>query len=168
MVKSPLLIEVKNLTVSFKNNKNTTDVLRNISFGVKKGEFVAIVGPSGCGKTTLLNCLDGLLTQTSGVIKISDKKVNGPGKDRAFVFQDATLLPWRNVMGNIALGAEMFGFNKKLINEKSNELMKLVHLQDFKNFYPHQLSGGMKQRVNLARALAVDPQILLLDEPFMD
>lgn len=160
-------IQVRNLTLNYTSGKNkTTEALKEVNFNLKAGEFVAIIGPSGCGKTTLLNCLDGLLKPTSGNIFISKKKMNGPQKDRALVFQDPLLLPWRNVIGNIAFGAQMHNLDKKLINERSINLIKMMHLNGFEKFYPHQLSGGMKQRVNIARALAVDPNILLLDEPF--
>jgi NitT/TauT family transport system ATP-binding protein len=160
-------IQVKNLSFNYVNSKNIeTQALKDISFDVNRGEFVAIIGPSGCGKTTLLNCIDGLLSPSFGEIKINKKKVTIPGKDRAYVFQDPLLLPWRNVLGNIAFGAQMHGVNREVIKERSENLVKIMHLNGFEKFYPHQLSGGMKQRVNIARALCIYPEILLLDEPF--
>jgi NitT/TauT family transport system ATP-binding protein len=160
-------IHVKNLTFNYKSAKNTSiQALKGVNFNLKEGEFVAIIGPSGCGKTTLLNCLDGLLKPTSGEIFINKKKMNGPEKDRAFVFQDPQLLPWRNVIDNISFGAQMQNLDKDIINKRCINLIKMMHLTGFEKFYPHQLSGGMKQRVNIARALAVEPDILLLDEPF--
>lgn len=160
-------IQVKNLSFDYISTQNgNTQALKEVNFSLKEGEFVAIVGPSGCGKTTLLNCMDGLLRTTSGSIFINGKKIDSPGTDRAFVFQDPVLLPWRKVLGNIAFGLEMQNLSKEIIKERSENLVKMMHLKGFEKFYPHQLSGGMKQRVNVARALVVNPNILLLDEPF--
>jgi NitT/TauT family transport system ATP-binding protein len=137
-----------------------------VSFAIRDGEFVSIVGPSGCGKTTLLNMAGGLLRPTDGTFKVSGVEVAGPGSDRAMVFQDASLLPWRTVVDNVLFGAECQGRDRRSVLEPAQELIKLVGLSGFERHYPHQLSGGMKQRVNLARALLVEPEVLLMDEPF--
>ncbi len=160
-------IEIKDLSFSYLNSKKEqTNALDNVNFNITKGEFLAIVGPSGCGKTTLLNCLDGLLQPSSGKILINGEKVVEPGFDRAYIFQDPLLLPWRTVLGNIKFGGQMQRLKKETLDKKSRELVRAMHLRGFEYHYPHQLSGGMKQRVNIARALCVSPQILLLDEPF--
>jgi NitT/TauT family transport system ATP-binding protein len=131
------------------------------------GEFVAIVGPSGCGKTTFLKAVDGLLPISSGEIRLDGNTVSKPGPDRAMVFQSPSLLPWRTVEGNVAYGLELQRRRRSPgSQERIAELIDIVGLSEFRKAYPSQLSGGMQQRVNLARALAVDPELLLLDEPF--
>lgn len=141
-------------------------VLDDVSFSVEAGEFVSIVGPSGCGKTTLLNIVAGLLRPTRGNIEVSGIRVTAPGRDRAVVFQDASLLPWRPVLGNILYGLECQGAPATDARERAMALVRLVGLEGFERYFPHELSGGMRQRVNLARALLVEPQVLLMDEPF--
>ncbi|MDP9252503.1 MAG: ABC transporter ATP-binding protein [Chloroflexota bacterium] len=133
---------------------------------VAEGEFVAIVGPSGCGKTTLLNAIDGLLPLTSGTLTLNGKQIDRPGHDRAMVFQQPSLLPWRTVMGNVVYGLELLGIPKGEGRSRAKRFIELVGLSGFVESYPLELSGGMQQRANLARALAVDPEVLLLDEPF--
>jgi ABC-type nitrate/sulfonate/bicarbonate transport system ATPase subunit len=150
--------------ISFEYNGVTA--LKDVSFDVKEGEFVSIVGPSGCGKSTLLSVIDGLVPTTSGRITLVGKDVKAPGHDRAMVFQEASLLPWRSVLGNITFGMECQNVSKNERKRKALELISLVGLDGYAEKYPHQLSGGMQQRVNLARALAVEPDILLMDEPF--
>ncbi len=140
--------------------------LDDVSLKVMDGEFVSIVGPSGCGKTTFLNVVDGLLPATGGRVVLDGKVVAQPGPDRAVVFQDASLLPWRTVMGNVLYGLECQGMNSREARERAQHFIGMVGLRGFENHYPHELSGGMQQRVNLARALVMDPQILLMDEPF--
>jgi len=141
--------------------------LSDISLTVEDGEFLAIVGPSGCGKTSLLNIVAGLLPYEEGTVAIDGKKVQGPGVDRSVVFQHSSLLPWRSVAGNVRYGMEMQGrFDKVAMNERTAHYTSLVGLSGFEHHYPGELSGGMQQRVNLARALATDPQVLLMDEPF--
>lgn len=140
--------------------------LDKVNLEVHRGEFVSIVGPSGCGKTTFLSCVDGLMPVTAGSIKLDGKEVTGPSHDRAMVFQQASLLPWRTVMGNVVYGLELQGWDKKRARERGREFITLVGLDGFADSYPSELSGGMQQRVNLARALATDPEMLLLDEPF--
>jgi ABC-type nitrate/sulfonate/bicarbonate transport system ATPase subunit len=131
-----------------------------------EGEFVSLIGPSGCGKTTLLMIIAGLLPPTHGTVKIHDRSVSGPGPDRAVVFQDFVLLPWDTVLSNAAFGLEMRGVDRATREGIAREKLALVGLSAFEKNYPHELSGGMKQRVGLARALAADPEILLMDEPF--
>ena len=137
-----------------------------VSLEIADGEFVAIVGPSGCGKTTFLNAVDGLLPITSGALTLDGRPISGPGHDRAMVFQQPSLLPWRTVMGNVAYGLELQGVAKHDARERARRYVELVGLHGFEESFPLELSGGMQQRVNLARALAVDPEVLLLDEPF--
>jgi len=158
---------IKNLSLSFTDKQGgQIQVLKKLSFSINKGEFISIVGPSGCGKTSLLYLLGGLLQPGNGEILLNDKQVIGPGKDRSIVFQDSLLLPWRTVSGNVSYGLEIQKVSKEEIKKRSQYYIDLVQLSGFENYYPHQLSGGMKQRVNLARALCSDPEILLLDEPF--
>jgi NitT/TauT family transport system ATP-binding protein len=134
---------------------------------IRPGEFVSIVGPSGCGKTTFLNAVDGLQPISGGTLELNGRPIAKPGPDRAMVFQQPSLLPWRTVLGNVVYGLEMQGHTSKSErNERAKELIGLVGLAGFENAFPNELSGGMQQRVNLARALATDPEILLLDEPF--
>ncbi len=144
----------------------TLEVLSNIGIDIADGEFISIVGPSGCGKTTFLRIVAGLEQATSGVVRIDGNPVRDPGIDRGFVFQSDNLLPWRTVLANAMIGPEIAGGAGQAARSKTIELLKLVGLGGFENYFPRQLSGGMRQRVNLARALAVDPKILLMDEPF--
>ena len=141
--------------------------LSDVSLSVEDGEFMAIVGPSGCGKTSMLNIVAGLLPYDEGSVSIDGKKVQGPGTDRAVVFQHSSLLPWRSISGNVRYGMEMQRrFKEATMRERTDYFIKLVGLSGFERHYPSELSGGMQQRVNLARALAADPVVLLMDEPF--
>jgi NitT/TauT family transport system ATP-binding protein len=134
---------------------------------IKPGEFVSIVGPSGCGKTTFLNAVDGLQPISGGTLELNGKAIQKPGPDRAMVFQQASLLPWRTVLGNVVYGLELARrTSRRERTERAREYIRLVGLGGFEDAFPTELSGGMQQRVNLARALATDPDILLLDEPF--
>lgn len=142
------------------------EVLRGINLAVKRGEFIALVGPSGCGKTTFLRIIAGLEPATAGDVLLDGRLVRKPGIDRGFVFQNDSLLPWRTVFANVVIGREIAGTIGAADRNRTMELLKLVGLQGFEHYYPRQLSGGMRQRVNLARALAIDPEILLMDEPF--
>ncbi|WP_416884623.1 ABC transporter ATP-binding protein [Marivita sp.] len=155
--------------VSARNiSKNYGDVeaLRNMSLEFPRGQLTSLLGPSGCGKTTLLKIIAGLLKPSSGEVEVNGKKVTGPGPDRAFVFQDFALLPWATVLRNVAFGLEMRGVAASEREARAEKYIKEVGLAGFENAYPHELSGGMRQRVGLARALAVDAQVLLMDEPF--
>ena len=140
--------------------------LDNVNLKVEDGEFVTIVGPSGCGKTTFINLADGLLKPTAGKLNIDGKQVTGPGIDRGMVFQDSCLMPWRTVIKNVLFGLECQGLDNAEGQSRARKFIKLVGLEGFEEHYPHELSGGMQQRCNLARALTVDPKILIMDEPF--
>ena len=142
------------------------EVLRAISADIGQGEFVSIVGPSGCGKTTFLRIIGGLEPANSGEVRLDDRIIDGPGPDRGFVFQQDNLLPWRNVFSNAEIGPEINGTRSATQRAMTQRLLELVGLKGFEGYFPRQLSGGMRQRVNLARALAVDPGLLLMDEPF--
>ena len=140
--------------------------LQDINLAVERGEFIALVGPSGCGKTTFLRIVAGLEPASSGEVTLDGRAVRGPGGDRGFVFQSDNLLPWRTVFANAIIGREVAGQVGPAERQRTMELLKLVGLEGFEHYHPRQLSGGMRQRVNLARALAIDPEILLMDEPF--
>ncbi len=140
--------------------------LEDISLGVRAGEFLALVGPSGCGKSTLLDLLGGLTTPTSGRILLDGRPITGPGHDRGIVFQQYALFPWRTAAENVEFGLDMAGLKAKQRREIAWNFLDLVGLSGFANRYPHELSGGMKQRVAIARSLAYDPEVLLMDEPF--
>jgi len=140
--------------------------LDRVNLAIDDGEFVSIVGPSGCGKTTFLSVVDGLIPATEGRILVDGIAVTRPGPDRAVVFQDASLLPWRTVLRNVLYGLECIGVPRREARERAEHFVALVGLGGFEHSYPHELSGGMQQRVNLARALVMDPKILLMDEPF--
>jgi ABC-type nitrate/sulfonate/bicarbonate transport system ATPase subunit len=137
-----------------------------VSLSVERGEFVTIVGPSGCGKSSLLMLVAALLRPTEGDIQLSGRRVSAPGPDRALVFQDFALLPWRTVLKNVELGLELKGEPAKRREEVARRYLGMAGLRQFERHYPHQLSGGMRQRVGIARALSVDPEVLLMDEPF--
>ena len=140
--------------------------LENVSLNVPTGRLTAILGPSGCGKTTLLKVIAGLIEPSTGTVKIWDKETIGPGPDRALVFQDFALLPWATVLQNVAFGLRAQGVSKREREKTSLHYIKEVGLSGFEDKYPHQLSGGMRQRTGLARALTVNSEILLMDEPF--
>ncbi len=140
--------------------------LEDVALSVTAGEFLSIVGPSGCGKTTLLRIFAGLLPPTSGSVLYDGVAVTGPSRKMGFVFQADNLMPWRKVRDNIGLGPELQGEPKREYAPRVEALLELVGLSGFGDYYPHQLSGGMRQRVNLARALAIEPDVLLMDEPF--
>ena len=140
--------------------------LENVSLNVPTGRLTAILGPSGCGKTTLLKVIAGLIEPSTGTVKIRDKETIGPGPDRALVFQDFALLPWATVLQNVAFGLRAQGVSKREREKTSLHYIKEVGLSGFEDKYPHQLSGGMRQRTGLARALTVNSEILLMDEPF--
>lgn len=161
-------LSVKNLVINYENNRTgeLKMAIDKISLDIFSGEFVSIVGLSGCGKSTFLNAVAGLINPTEGDIKICDKPIYGPGPDRAVVFQKASLLPWRTVVKNVIYGLEIKGIKKEDAKKQAAKYIKMVNLDGFENYYPYELSGGMQQRVNLARALVCEPELLLLDEPF--
>jgi len=160
------LITAKNLGVIFSGNSNSdTIALEDLNLEIEKREFLCILGPSGCGKSTFIRVLAGLTKPSSGQVTINGKKVTGPGSDRALVFQENVLLPWRTTFGNVKFGLELKDPSNQ-INKRALQFIELVGLRGFEHYYPDELSGGMRQRVGLARALAVGPEILLMDEPF--
>ncbi|MEO8098112.1 MAG: ABC transporter ATP-binding protein [Acidobacteriota bacterium] len=162
-------LQIDHLTKRYWLERSSTQVLaiNDVSLSVNEGEFLAIVGPSGCGKTSLMNIVAGLLAYEEGNVAIDSKRVNGPGTDRAVVFQHASLLPWRTILGNVRYGMEMQKrFDEGTMQQRADHFVKLVGLTGFERHFPGELSGGMQQRVNLARALAADPEVLLMDEPF--
>ena len=155
-------VTVKNV---FKNY-GETEALRDLSLDFPRGELTSLLGPSGCGKTTLLKIIAGLLPATSGEVIVNGQIVKEPGPDRAFVFQDFALLPWASVIRNVAFGLELRGVAKSERESIAAKYIGDVGLKGFENSFPHELSGGMRQRVGLARALSVDSKVLLMDEPF--
>jgi NitT/TauT family transport system ATP-binding protein len=159
-------LETHGLSKTFRKGDLYVEALRDVSVAIRDGEFVGIVGASGCGKTTFLRLLDGLIEPTSGTVTIDGKVVEKPGPDRAFVFQQDSLLPWRTVLDNTIFGPEVQGKEMNAARKLARDLLHLVGLDGFDRYYPHELSGGMRQRVNLARALTVGPDVLLMDEPF--
>jgi NitT/TauT family transport system ATP-binding protein len=160
-------IEGRNVTVTFRPpNRQPVRALQGFDIDVTEGEFLSIVGPSGCGKSTFLNIMLGLLRPETGDLRMRDKRISGPGTDRAMVFQEFGLLPWRTVQDNVELGLELKRLPLAERHAISRRLIAMVGLAGFEAHYPHELSGGMKQRVGIARALATDPDVLLMDEPF--
>lgn len=149
----------------YKNYKDV-EALRDLSIDFPKGQLTSLLGPSGCGKTTLLKIIAGLIPATSGEVLVNGKPVTGPGPDRAFVFQDFALLPWASAIRNVAFGLELRGVAKSEREAIAEKYIAAVGLKGFENSYPHELSGGMRQRVGLARALSVNAEVLLMDEPF--
>src|ERR1700712_1255229 len=145
---------------------HTVKALQKVSFTVRDGEIVALIGPSGCGKTTALRIAMGLETASGGRVTVDGREVTGCGHDRGMVFQHAELLPWLTAMQNVMFGLEMKGMRGAELRDTAMRYIELVGLTDSRNRRPHQLSGGMKQRVGIARALAIDPKVLLMDEPF--
>ena len=157
-------LRVENLNVVFARDGKSTPVLQDINLEVSEGEFVCVVGPSGCGKSTLLNVLGGFLSPTSGSVSIDGETVRGPDPRRIFVFQERGVFPWLTVEGNIGFG--LFKLSPQERQQRIAYYIKMVGLQGFEEAYPSELSGGMKQRLEVARALAVNPDVLYLDEPF--
>lgn len=162
----PVVLEVDRLGRQFTTDGTLCTALRDISFRVHRREFVCVIGPSGCGKSTLIRILAGLETPTSGRVLLDGHAVSGPGPDRGMVFQGYTLFPWLTVMRNVMFGLEMKGASLAQAEAEARQWIDLVGLTRFKDAYPAQLSGGMKQRTAIARALAAQPRILLMDEPF--
>jgi NitT/TauT family transport system ATP-binding protein len=159
-------LETHNLGKTFRRAGAAIEALREVNVSVKDGEFISIVGASGCGKTTLLRILDGLIQPTEGTVSIDGKIVDKPGPDRGFVFQQDGLFPWRTVMRNALFGPEVQHKDLGATRAVAETVLRLVGLGGFDDYFPHEISGGMRQRVNLARALTVGPEVLLMDEPF--
>src|SRR5438445_2842815 len=160
-------LEAQDIRLEYFQPRTNTRLLAldGVDLKIMDGEFVSIVGPSGCGKTTFLSVVDGLIAASAGRILVEGKVVTKPGPDRAVVFQDASLLPWRTVLGNVVYGLECVGVSRHEAKTRATHFIDMVGLAGFENHYPYELSGGMQQRVNLARALVMDPKILLMDEP---
>ena len=159
-------VAIRDLTKIFEGDHGTVTALDHVSASIREGEFLCLLGPSGCGKTTLLRLLGGLEQPTDGEITIGGNAVVAPGPERAFVFQEYALFPWKTVLENIEFGLHARGVSEEQRREVSVKLVDVMGLKGFDNAYPHALSGGMQQRVSIARALAVDPEVLLMDEPF--
>lgn len=161
-------IDVRNVTKEFVNPRTgqRTMALEDVSLTVADGEFLTLVGPSGCGKSTLLELIGGLLAPTSGELLLDGEPITGPGLDRGIVFQQYALLPWRSAQSNVELGLEVAGVDRSDRAARAREVLDLVGLGVFRDRYPHELSGGMKQRVAIARSLAYEPRVLLMDEPY--
>jgi len=159
-------IIVNNVQKVFKTPGKDVIALKDINLEIKAGEFVCLLGPSGCGKSTLLNAVAGFALPSAGEITVEGKKITGPGPDRGMVFQEYALFPWMTVAQNIGFGLEIQKKNKAEIELTVNQLLDLLHLNDFRDRFPKDLSGGMRQRVAIARILALDSPIMLMDEPF--
>ncbi|MHB1126254.1 MAG: ABC transporter ATP-binding protein [Bacillota bacterium] len=159
-------LKFNNVSKNFITKHKNTHTLEDISLEIPKGEFVCLVGPSGCGKSTLLNVAAGLEKASAGSVFLNDQEIVGAGPDRAVMFQEPALFPWLKVIDNVEFGMKMLGVPKTERRERAQEFLKMVHLTKFQNYYIHELSGGMKQRAALARALSMDSQVLLMDEPF--
>lgn len=164
--KGETLMRIEHLRVVYRTDDKETVAIEDFNLHVKKGELISLVGPSGCGKTTLLRAIAGLLQPTSGQIMIGDQQCRGPGSDRGMVFQDFALFPWRTVKQNVAFGLEIAGVPRAEREERALRYVKTVGLEKFADARIHELSGGMKQRVGIARALVMHPAITLMDEPF--
>jgi NitT/TauT family transport system ATP-binding protein len=161
------IVDVRNLVKSFSRAQRSVTAIENISFSVDAGKFATVVGPSGCGKSTLLMMIGGLITPTSGEVRVNGEIMTGPRPDLiGMVFQDATLLPWKTALGNVEFPLQLGGVEPQSRKGRAHELLSLVGLTSFAHHFPHELSGGMRQRVGIARGLARDPTILLMDEPF--
>jgi NitT/TauT family transport system ATP-binding protein len=165
---APVALSVRNVCMTYGSGAGEHRVLENISFDVAEGEFLCIVGPSGCGKTTLLRLMAGLAQPTSGEIVFHGERISEPSRDRAIMFQDYSkaLLPWRTVAGNISLSLEACGVQEPERGRRIDELLGMMGLRSSEKKYPSQLSGGMQQRVQIARCLAQQPRLMLMDEPF--
>jgi NitT/TauT family transport system ATP-binding protein len=163
---SAIALEASGVRKVYTKNGQSLDILDVERFSVREGEFVTVIGPSGCGKSTFLHIIGGFIKAEGGSIRVYGEEVNGPGPDRGMMFQEFALFPWRTVAGNVAWGLESQGLPKAEIDAVVGRYLEMMSLGDFRNHFPAELSGGMKQRVALARVLAFDPKVLLMDEPF--
>src|SRR5437660_12630001 len=163
---SAIALEVTGLRKSYTKNGQALQILDVERFAAREGEFITIIGPSGCGKSTFLHIMGGFIGADAGAIRVYGTEVTQPGPDRGMMFQEFALFPWKTVAGNVAWGLEAQGASRTHIDEVVAKYLDLTGLAEFRNHYPAELSGGMKQRVALARVLAFDPKVLLMDEPF--
>ncbi len=166
---TPAYVSIENVGMSFKTKKGSFEALRDVNLKIKKGEFVTLIGHSGCGKSTLLNLIAGLTLPSTGTLICNGREISGPGPERAVVFQNHSLLPWLTCFDNVYLAVErVFGGAEKKdqLRARTEAALKMVGLTHAMNKFPSEISGGMKQRVGIARALSMEPQVLLLDEPF--
>jgi NitT/TauT family transport system ATP-binding protein len=161
-----LALEAIGVRKVYRKDDRDMPVLDIERFAAREGEFITIIGPSGCGKSTFLHIMGGFIPADGGTIRVYGSAVNGPGPDRGMMFQEFALFPWKTVAGNVAWGLEAQGFEKQKINETVAKYLDIMNLAEFRNHYPAEISGGMKQRAALARVLAFDPKVLLMDEPF--
>jgi NitT/TauT family transport system ATP-binding protein len=159
-------LDMRGVAMRYGDDAQAVVALERIDLSIAEHEFVTIVGPSGCGKSSVLLAIAGLTKPASGQVLVNGTPVSGPGRDRAMVFQEFALMPWRTVVENVRFGLELQRWSGEDLTARARRYVRLVGLQGFDQYRPHQLSGGMRQRVGIARALAVDPEILLLDEPF--
>lgn len=160
------ILVADDIVVHFETPEGPITAVDNVSFTVKLGEFVSVIGPSGCGKSTLFNVIGGLLSHHEGVVKVGGETVSGPHRSIGMVFQEESTFPWRTVTDNVAFPLELVGMPRAKRTERARHFIRMVGLDGFENRYPGELSGGMRQRVSLARTLASEPKILLMDEPF--
>lgn len=160
------VFKAESLTVTYSSSRGPVPAVDNLGISLASGEFLSILGPSGCGKSTLMKVVSGLLKPSGGSVELDGKKISGPRRDVGIVFQQATLLPWKTVLSNVLLPIETMRLDMKDGRKRAHELLKLVGLEKFSNHYPNELSGGMQQRVGIARGLIHDPNLLLMDEPF--
>ena len=159
-------LSIRDLGVVYRTRSGTIEALREVALDVRPGEFVSLLGPSGCGKSTILKIVAGLISPSSGVVRLGGRDVQGPSQQIGVAFQKPTLFPWRTVLGNVLMPADTLGWDLAQAQTRARELLALVGLEAFATNYPNELSGGMQQRVGLARILVRDPALLLLDEPF--
>jgi NitT/TauT family transport system ATP-binding protein len=163
---SVIALQASGIKKSYAKNGRPLEILDVERFAAREGEFITIIGPSGCGKSTFLHIMGGFIKAEAGRIEVYGREVSDPGPDRGMMFQEFSLFPWKSVAGNIAWGLEVQGLPKQAIEETVGRYLDMIGLSDFRNHYPAELSGGMKQRTALARVLAFDPKVLLMDEPF--
>jgi NitT/TauT family transport system ATP-binding protein len=163
---SPPTLDIQHLELTYSSSTRQVNAVRDLSLSIRQGEFVSIVGPSGCGKSSLLKIVYGLIPASAGSISIAGTPVTGPRRDIGMVFQAPVLLPWRTILQNVLLPADVLGLDQAAMRKRALELLDMVGLKTFEHVYPDELSGGMQQRAGIVRALIHDPKLLLMDEPF--